>query len=306
MTVHITPGMPEALSPDTTVVHAYTALRDALVNKVGTLLGSDDLSDRAKLKVPYVDELETLNWVAEGEEIQETKTNLKQLEVPSRKLATLKTVSNEAATNSQGQVTTDLLVTQSTRSIVAKADAALFGEQESEGGLVGLSALKGITDAGTLGTNLDPFVDAVAQIVSEGGTEDMIRIICHPKAWAQIAKLKDSSTGNRPLVDALTASTPFLIPNTQGVADVSGMVNTTGITETVRTLNGVPLFMSPHVAENTILVVDAPNIGVGASPVKFTLSEHAAFSRDSVTMRTTFRLGWNVFKPSRIVKIATV
>lgn len=304
MTVHITPGMPESLSPDTVAVHPYQALRDALINKVGSLLGSDNLSDRSAIKVPYVAEEENLDWVEEGAEIPETKTTIQQLTVPSRKIATLKTISNEAARNTNGQITHNLLIEQSTRSIIAKADAAVFGTTNDKE-LTGLGALEGTTDAGTLSGNLDPFVDAVATIAAEGGDEANIRIVCHPKAWATIAKLKDTKTGNRPLVDTISATSPFLIPNTAGIPNADGTTNLAGTTENVRTLNGIPLFMSRHVPENSIIMLDSPNLGVGASPIRIDMSDQYAFNRDSISLRATYRIGWKVFNPKRIVKITT-
>lgn len=298
--VYVTPDSPVSLSPDSTIVHANTVLRDALVNYVGTLVGQDEYDDRMKLRIPYTDPatFDTVSFVDEGAEIPEDTTTLKELEIPSRKLATLKVVSNESTRNAQGQTTVDLLTSQMSASIIAKADAALFGMAE-EKGLTGLSALEGVTEGGELSSNLDPFIDALATIVSNGGDEAQARIVCHPKAWATIAKIKDTANGNRPLVDAITATSPFLVPNADPT--VPGEVPTIS----VRTLNGVPMFISRHVAEKTVLVLDAPNVAVGASPTRFDTSEHAEFSRDSLAMRSTFRLGWKVFDPARIVKITT-
>lgn len=301
----VTPGNPQSISPDTVAFHPFDALRKTMTNYTTTLVASENLSDRAQIKVPVAPELETIDFVEEGAEIPETKTRLEEVSISTRKLAVIKTVSREAVGSHNGDVLSSMLSTQIFESLYSTADNALFGSTTTKGELTGLSALEGVVTA-EVGDNLDPFVDAVANVLALRGKEEDTVIVAHPEMWAHVAKIKDSKTGARPLVDAMTATQPFTVPNSAGTFAVDGLSRTTpgaGEIIHVRTLMGIPMFLSPYLDKGTMLVFDRSNIAVGASPVEVTYSEHAAFNRDALAIRGTYRLGWKVYNPARITKL---
>lgn len=305
MTITVTPGAPESISPDTVAFHPFDALRKTMTNYTTTLVASENLSDRAQIKVPVAPELETIDFVDEGAEIPETKTQLEEVTIPTRKLAVIKTVSREAIGSRNGDALSSMLSAQLFESLYSTADNALFGASTTKGGLTGLSALKGVETA-EVTNNLDPFVDAVANVLALRGKEEETVIVAHPGMWAHVAKIKDSKTGARPLVDTMTASQPFTVPNSAGTIAVDGLSRTVagdGEIIHVRTLMGIPMFLSPYLDKGTMLVFDRSNVAVGASPVEITYSEHAAFKRDALAIRGTYRLGWKVYNPARITKL---
>lgn len=303
MTITITPGTVTSLNPDTVALHPFDALNQSLINYAATLVPSTNMSDRSVIRIPYTNPGE-VDFVAEGDVIPETETDIDELTIPSRKIASIKTVSNEALRNDQGDTTRELIINQATEDIVARAERSIFGvDLPDDSPLTALQFTEGLTDLGTIGTNLDPFIDGIANIVANGGKEEDIRIVCNPKAWAHIAKMKDSTNGNRALADTVTASTTFTVPNP------TQMTSTPEIP--VRTLLNIPLFVSPHMIDQAnpesgaVLMFDSKNVVAGATNVEIAFSTDHAFRRDAWSARSVYRLGWKVFKPARLNVMTT-
>ncbi|WOT02879.1 phage major capsid protein [Corynebacterium pyruviciproducens] len=313
--VMVTPGMPQSLSNDGVAFHAADLLTGSLIDTCTTMFKSDMLSDRSVIQVPFIPELEdNLTFADEGAEIPETKTNAAQLEIPTRKLAALKVLSNEAASydthnaeyNGGSQSVRSMITANVIDSIVAKANAVLFGKQTVKSNahttsdpLVGLSQLEGTTDLGKLDKNLDPFIDGVSNILAHRGSQKQMVCVAHPYGWAKVSKMRDKLATERPI------EPQELIKETDVTSEIIADGDVCKANEAVAQtfIAGMPMFISPDLPSDTILVFDTNNVIVAASPIRINMDNSYAFSRDAMSIRYTYRLGWRVFHPERIGKI---
>ena len=293
MSILATQGSVVGISPDTVAVHAADVLAQSTINKVGTLVASSELNDRAVARIPYWDSVDALQFVDEAGPIPESGTGLQELQVPTRKLATIRAASNETMRATAGASVPDLLMTHITDSLTASADAAVFGDA-TDGTLTGLGALPGVT-ATELGDNLDAFTDAFLHVIAEGGTEDEISVVAHPAMWAHVTRIKEKTGSGRPLLDAVTGSTAVALPNPSQLSGPSEAVT--------RTVYGRPVWLSRHIAADGIYVLDRRNVVVAAEPMRIDRSEHSKFRNDATEFRGTLRIGWKVHRPERVTRI---
>ena len=304
-TTLISSGQIADLSPNTYGVHPFEALSTSLVNLAGTVIDNANLSDRANLSVSYTESgADAVAVVPEGDEITETSIGFKNIEVPSVKLGAVKSVSNELIKHSNTAAdTAGRVVAQLTQDLRDAADRVVFGVNgPTTPGLTSLPLNEDITDLGNLGANLDWLSDALANIVDGGGIEQNAVIVASPRALAALMKLKDSSNGNRPLIDALAGTSQYQVPNATGMGDG---------TVPVRNIAGVPILTSRNMSDNATLgggeiyVLDRPNLLVAATEVEVAVSHDAKFTSDSQVFRGVFRLGWKLARPERVSR-ATV
>lgn len=300
----ITPGNIADLSPDSYAVHPFDAMSESIVNLAGTLIDNSNLSDRAALSVSYTDSgRDKVTVVREGEEIPETATVFKNVTVPSMKLAARKTASNEILGhhNSAGDNATRINM-QLLRDLNDSADSHVFGQGAGipEGvDLKPIGQTEGITHLGELTDNLDWLADALANIVDNGGHEEDAVIVASPRAHADLLKLKDSTNGNRPLIDTLSGTSEYAIPNATGIAG-SGRS-----TVNVRRIAGVPILLCPNMYDpesinSDMYILDRPNLLVAATEATVAMSKDAEFNRDATSFRGTLRFGWKLAKPGRL------
>lgn len=301
--ITISPGEIADLSPNTYAFHPFDAMSEALVNLAGTLLANTNLSDRASLSVSYTESgRDSVAIVPEGSPIPETKTAFKNVEVPSMKLAVLKVASNEVLNTSNTASSTEGQITlQALKDLRDAADAAIFGPNNPTiPGLTSLPLEENITDLGNLGSNLDWLADALANIVEGGGLERDALIVASPKAQAALLKLKDETNGNRPLIDTLSTTSEYSIPN--GTALTSSSLP-------VRSLAGVPILVSRNLTDpaastgGELYVIDRPNLLVAATEAAIAKSDHSEFSRDAQAFRGTMRIGWKLARPERVSRV---
>ncbi|MGP5241969.1 phage major capsid protein [Corynebacterium flavescens] len=300
--VLITPGNIADLSPDSYAVHPFDALTDSVSNLAGTVIANTDLSDRAALSVSYTESgRDAVAVVAEGQEIVESETKLKNVTVPSVKLAVLKTASNEILSHSNTAADTGTRISeQALQDLRDAADTAIFrtGSGDADTGLTPLATTAGITDL-EFGENLDWLSDALANIVDGGGRESDTVIVASPAAQAALLKLKDATNGNRPLVDTLSGTSQFAVPNATGMGPM---------TVPVRNLAGVPILVSRNLSDPAggapdLYVIDRPNLLIAATEATMAISKDAEFSRDATAFRGTLRLGWKLARPERVSRI---
>lgn len=302
----VTQGSLTDLSPDTYAVHPFDAMSTSLVNLAGTITANQDLSDRAKLSVSYTESAANdVAVVAEGEPIIETKTIFKNLEVPSVKLAVLKSASNEVLGHTNTASDTGARIhTQALQDLRDAADAAVFGPHgTTQSGLTPLPLDTNITDLGSLSSNLDWLADALANIVNGGGLEQDALIVASPRAQAALLKLKDSTNGNRPLIDTLSGTSEYNIPNSHGFSSTGSVP--------VRHLAGVPILVSRALNDHAqgaedrgeLYVLDRPNLLVAATPAVVAVSKDHLFNRDSTSFRGTLRIGWKLARPERVSRV---
>lgn len=130
---------------------------------------------------------------------------------------------------------------------------------------------------GEITDNLDPLADAVAVLESHGGTADLI--VTSPIGWASVSKLKVDEGSNASLLGppAIAAS---------------------------RQLLSIPVAVSASVGDTVLLVADRKAILSAVGGLTVATSEHAAFRRDSITTRITWRFGAIVAREQRVVELA--
>lgn len=295
----VTPGNIADLSPDSYAVHPFDAMSESIVNLAGTLMDNSNMSDRASLSVSYTESgRDAVAIVPEGKEISETPTVFKNVTVPSVKLAALKVASNEVVrhTNTPEQ-TASRIQMQAMQDLRDAADAAVFGVTQDVEGMPAVP-MAGITELGGLTDNLDWLADALANIMDNGGREENAVIVASPRANAALMKLKDSTNGNRPLIDTLSATSDYAIPNTTGMGRS---------TVPVRHLAGIPILISNNLRDpaapdssGELYILDRPNLLIAATEVEVATSKDSAFARDSTSYRATMRLGWKLARPERV------
>ncbi|WP_409480546.1 phage major capsid protein [Micrococcus luteus] len=283
-----TPGGPKGLYPDQTFI-AHEVLPDALLFELATIAGAIE-GDAPAIRVPYVSADPTVGFVAEGEEIGVVDPELDEVLVRTAKLAHIVRQTNESAAHSDAS---ELLSLSMTRAMTTKANTALFTNpivradaKDSTSAVlqpIGLLNSPGLAE-GT-GDNvhhwvldpatnaLDPIIDVIAAVESNGGTPT--HITTDPKTWAAISKMKAATDSHVPLMGAPTA-------------------------QAQRVLFGLPVIVTPAMAASPgLLITDKNNIIAADSALRLATSDQHFFGSDSLARRATWRIGWTMVHPER-------
>ncbi len=269
MAITTTPDVGDAWAPhQVATFNADDSVSRALILRCATRCGEVE-GDAPSVLVPWIRSDPAANVVAEGAEITQTEAEFDQVAVTTRKVATLSQVSYEM-TQQPGAATR--LAQSMQRSLVAKADQVFMDSADP----VGLLHVDGITAGGALEDNLDALADAVAEVEAAGGSADVLLV--HPKDWAVLAKLKRATGSNESLLgDAHDAPE--------------------------RSLSGVPVIVHAAATQGTALLLDRSEIVSAIGDVRLARSEDAAFNQDAVAIRGTWRFGFNVIRPDRLVSL---
>lgn len=251
--------------PDVSYFPPEEIVPEALIRIVGTEAGSIE-GDEPKVRVPFVSDDVTADFVDEGADITAADPTLDELEFATGKVAVLTKVSREAYSK-RGIV--GLLSTSLRRSVTTKADATFLGSAVPP---LGLASTVGVIDAGTLGVNLDAIHDAITACQLNGGNPTAL--LMDPASWGVIMNLKAATDSNQSLVDA---NSP--------------------------TLANLPRYVSNHMPSGTLLVVDRSQIITAVGMVALSTSEHRYFEADSLALRVTWRIGWGIVRPDRHAKV---
>lgn len=267
MTLLQTPTSAAAWRMDVVGHMAEDVIPDALVLQLSTVAARVE-GDAVALRVPLVKDDEA-HLVPEGAPIPEAAPELAEALVYTRKIAKLLRISREQFV----QEGADRRLSQAAaRSIVAKADELfLTGEADPTTGQAGILN-QSIPNVGTLDTDLDALVDAVAASQAAGG--DPSHVILSPDLWATIRKVKTAEGAATSLLGV-------------GAADARPL------------LLGLPVIVNRAMPTGTGAVVDRTDIVAAVSPVQTATSEHAYFGADSMALRATFRFGATVVHPDR-------
>lgn len=272
MATQTTPSTPAAWSPDVVAYTPGDVVPDALLLQTSTVVGSIE-GDQPAVRVPFVVDDGTAAIVAEGTVIADAAQDFDEAVVTTSKVSALGKYSYETLAQPNAA---QMVVESLQRSIIRKADEIYLTNASAPAGLL---TTAGITDAGTIGTDLDTLVDAIAGIEDAGGMAS--NIICSPTTWATVSKLKTATGSAQPLV------TPDVTqPGT-------------------RQLLGVPVAVTPAMSDGDLLVVDRSTVISAVGEVRVARSEDAFFSSDVVAIRLTWRIGFAVQRPTRIAKLAT-
>jgi HK97 family phage major capsid protein len=230
-------------------------------------------------RVPVVTADPVAAWTAEGAEITATDPTITEVTVTPKKLAGLTVVSNELAQDSSPaalQVVGDGLV----RDLRRKIDSAYFATATPTNGPAGVGVLSGVSTvaAGTGWTDMD--WAAEAQSLVETANSVLTAFVAAPDTALSLATVKEQTGSNK----ALLGSDP-----TQ---------------PTSRTIAGVPLYVSPSVAADTVWGISAPHsIFVLRQDASVVTDTSAFFTSDRVAVRATLRVTFAFPHPAAIVKV---
>ena len=182
-----------------------------------------------------------------------------------------------SASNTAGNVA-NLLSTELRRAMTVKCDGALLSQPAPTPPAItppaGLFA-QDHTEGGELEDSLDALSDAIAVIESSNGSADLI--ITSPTAWSKISQFKVSDDSNQSLL---------------GPPAVAA----------VRQLLSVPVTVTATVPDDLVLVADRKAILSAYGVLTLAVSEHAAFRKDNIVTRLTWRIG-AVADPKRVVEL---
>lgn len=261
-----------AWRPDDTTFAAADVVPEALIMRTSTVAGSIE-GDQPSLHVAYIDD-DDAEFVAEADEIDESNPAMAEVVVHTGKISQLVKLSNEqwAQEGTAGQLAQSV-----SRAIIKRADEAFLAQVAPTPPAVrppaGLLNINGTTEGDEIVGSLDALVDLVAELEAEGSNPT--HIVVDPRGWAQLRKLKTGDDYNSSLLGA-------------------------GTTDAVPMLLSLPVLVNRWAPSFSGLVIDRSAVVSAVGPIKIAVSEHQYFSSDSVALRATWRIGWNVVRPNRI------
>ncbi|WP_313566542.1 phage major capsid protein [Mobilicoccus sp.] len=266
MAVETTLTSAKAWHPDVTAILPSEIIPTALVLTTSTVAGNVE-GDEPAVRVPFVRSFGPVGFVDEGQPIPESDGVLDEVVVRTGKVAALTTVSREMTMQPTG---TTMITDAMTHEIIRKADAAYLANVSDPTGLLNTPK---IVDGGTLAADATSgLIDALMSIESAGGKASVI--LASPDAWATTLK------GSTPLFERMTTAPEQM-------------------------LYGVPVVVSSQMPAKTLLMFDRSAVLSSVGNVNVARSDDAAFNADAVMLRATFRFGWAVAHPERVVKLAT-
>lgn len=262
--------------PDTVEFLATDVVPQALILQTSTIAGEVD-GDAPSVHVPYIIDAGQVGtgavFKAEGAALADEEPALDEIELKTKKLTRLATLSNEQFNKAP---TAQQVSLSFARDLVRRADAAYLNENSSP--LIGLLHTSGFVDAAApISTDLDPLVDLLAELEVNGA--EPTALIVDPLSWAAIKKLKVADTYNQSLLGA-------------------------GTEDAAPRLLSLPVLKSRFIPANSGIVVDRTQIVSAVGQVKVAQSDHAAFTSDAVVLRATWRIAWGVPRPERIGRFA--
>lgn len=264
-------------SPDLTAFAPAEVIPDALILQTSTVAGHIE-GDEPAVRVVWVNDDEA-QFVGEGQVIPEAAPGLDETIVYTGKVAQLVKVSREQYVTGSAS---SLLSESVRRAVIKRANRAYLAQIAPTAPATtppaGLLNIAGIVNGGKIGSNLDLLADAVANIESADGAAT--HIIAAPDVWATLRKVKAGTASNASLLGA-------------------------GTEDATKLLLGIPVLTTAAMTPGTLLVVDKTAIASAVGDVVVASSEHAYFTSDSVALRCTWRIGQNVRRPDRIVKLTT-
>lgn len=273
MATETTSTAAEAWRPNITTYAATEVVPDALIMRASTIAGAVE-GDEQYIDVAYLTDAEA-GFTAEADEIPEADPALAEVTVATAKVTQLIRLSAELW---RQQATPQRLAESVRRAVTRKANEAFLTQPEPVAPAVappaGLLNADGIgsTTAG-VETNLDPLVDLVAALEANGASPGLV--IVDPLGWAALSKMKVGTGSAQNLLGA-------------------------GVDQAARRLLGLPVYVTSAMAESAGLVVDPSAVVSAVGPLRVATSEHAYFTRDSIAIKCTWRVGWNLVRPDRI------
>ena len=254
--------------------------------------------DSPSLYVPYIGTRAAASIVAEGAAINESDTKPLELAIRTQKVAVLNVFSNESGAQSaasngnvggSGIDVVGMLTDGMKKTIIDKANAILWqnpapteGKPETaptegkpETAPTGLFNYPGIIQGGNITNTLDPIVDAIASISTNGGAPT--GLVMNYGVWAYLLKLRDAE--GRLIISPDVANTP------------------------TPALFGLPVHLDGMAPDGKILVNSIGDVYSATGDINIARTDDRYFERDSFGVRLTFRFGWGVPYPDHLAVI---
>lgn len=266
-----TPTAPEAWRPN--VVSEFNPddlLAESLITRCASHAGTVE-GDAPQVLVPYVSQDPTAGFVSEGIDITLQDVQAAQVAITTDKVAVVTRVSREIVEQPQAA---RRIADSLKRSIVSAADAAFLANATDPTGLLNI---EGIATAGDLGGTEAPNVfavyDAAAAIEADGG--QATHLLMNPLDWAALSRIPQA-----------TGSNVSVLAGPHEAAE--------------RTLAGIPVIVHAAVTQGKALMLDKSEVVAAYGPMRLARSDDAFFVADSVAIRATWRIGWNIIRPARL------
>lgn len=263
-----------AWRPDVSTFAASDVIPDAIILQASNVSGSIE-GDAPAVRVAYVDDA-SAQFTAEADTIPEANPTLNETLVYTGKITQLIRLSNEQyrQPGTSGELSNSVR-----RAVIRKANEAFLAQVAPTAPAVtppaGVLNIAGIETGGAIADSLDGLVDLIAELEANGSNPS--HIILDPIGWASLRKFKTTSGAATSLLGA-------------------------GTTDAQRMLLDLPVLVSPAMSAGTGLVIDRSAIPSAVGPVTVATSEHLYFNSDSIALRATWRIGWNIVRPDRIGK----
>lgn len=261
-----------AWRPDSNTFAAADVIPEALILQASTVSGSIE-GDAPAVRVAYVDDA-SATFTAEGSEIAEANPVLNEILVHTAKITQLVRLSREQYSQAG---TAAELSNSVRRAIVKKADSAFITQVAPITPAVtppaGLLNVTGVEEGGAVTGDLDELVDLIAALEGNGSTPT--RIVVDPVGWATLRKIKSATGSNATLLGA-------------------------GTNDAERRLLDLPVIVSSAMTASSGLVIDKSAIVSAVGAVQVATSDQVYFSSDSIALRATWRIGWNIVRPDRV------
>lgn len=258
--------------PDETAFAPSDIVPEALILKTAAQHAEIN-GDTPALHVAFVRDAESATYTAEGGEIADDAPTLDEVLVKTKKLTRLVSLSNEQfSQNGTAASVSDSVA----RDLVRKADHSYLGDDGTGSNPTGLLHAAGLVDGDPVTDNLDALIDLVATLEVNGANPESLVIVLDPLSWAALRRFKVGGQGiNESLLGAGTEdATPRLL--------------------------GLPILRSRFIPESSGLVIDREAIAAAVGEIKVAQSDDALFAHDSVMLRATWRIGWNLVRPNRV------
>lgn len=231
-------------------------------------------------RIPLVVADPIAQWVDEGDEIVPSDPTLAELVVTPPKVAGLSVVSREMADDSDPAVA-QVIGEGLARDLSRKIDQAAFAGLAAPAP-AGLSTLSGVQTY----INADAFVslDFAAEAVSKAETvgATITHFIAGPAVALALAKIRTATGSNQPVL------------------------GTDATAATSRSVLGVPLLVTPHVAANTLWAVDSSRMWLVVRDNATVETDRSVFfTSDRVAVKATMRAGFGFVHPQSVVKVTT-
>lgn len=267
-----TPVSPKAVHLDVRGFAPRDIVPDALLLQASNVAGFVE-GDEPAVRVPYVDFDDDVAFVPEGNQITESAPDYSEVVINTGKVAVLARVSRE-----QGALEGSRLITTSMqRSLMRKANSAFLSQAAPTAPAVTPPAgilSQSPTAGGTVATDLDVVVDALATIEAAYGTAT--HVIASPSAWASLRKFKTATGSNESLVGA-------------------------GVDDARKTLLGVPVLVNAAMTADQIVILDRDSVLSAAGQIQVAVSNDFYFDSDSAGIRVIWRFGQKIVDTSRVV-----